>query len=121
MVGMASPKAIIMIAGQIEKISSDQFVERIVVNKVDALVKISSAWNGASQMVSRTLQGLAPQYTEVGFFSVDYEPESALSLTYRIETEPTILFFKKGTLVDKISGLAHRTIITHKIHQLINS
>lgn len=110
-----------MIAGEIEKISADEFMERIVVNKVDALVKISTAWNGASQMVSRTLQSLALQYTEVGFFTIDYEPESLLSVTYQVETEPTILFFKKGTLVDKISGLAHRTTISHKINQLINS
>lgn len=111
-----------MIAKTLEEITSDQFVDRILMKKADALVKVSSHWNGASQMLCHTLQTLASQYADkVDFFSLDYETESALSSTYRVDSVPTILFFKKGRLVDKLSGLTQRTIISHKINQLINS
>lgn len=122
MVGKGHSTTMTMETRNIEKISPDQFVNRIVVNKADALVKISTSWNGASQMVSHTLQDLARQYNgKLSFFCIEHDADSALSATYRIETVPTILFFKQGTLVDKLSGLTHRTILSNKILQLINA
>jgi thioredoxin 1 len=111
-----------MMVKTLEEINSDQFADRIVRKKADALVNISSHWNGASQMLGDTLQHLASQYSgQVEFFSMNYETISTLTDTYRVDSVPTILFFKKGALVDKLSGLAHRTIISNKINQLINS
>lgn len=111
-----------MIAKSLKEITVDQFADRIILKKADALVKISSDWNGASQILCHTLQALAPLYSgKVDFYSLNYNPESSMSDAYRVDSIPTILFFKKGTLVDKVSGLTHRTIISNKINQLINS
>ena len=111
-----------MIVKPIEKITADQFADRVVQKKADALVKISSDWNGASQILCHTLQALSQQYSgKVDFYSLNDYAESSMSDTYRVDSIPTLLFFKKGTLVDKLSGLTHRTIISNKIHQLINS
>jgi len=96
-------------------------MDRIIMKKADALVKVSTSWNGASQLLCHSLQRMAPLYSgRVDFFSLDYETESALSSTYRVDRVPTILFFKKGTLVDKLTGLTHRTVIANKINQLLN-
>jgi thioredoxin 1 len=111
-----------MTLATLEKISSDQFMDLIIIKKADALVKFSSASNGAGQILCSTLQSIAPQYSgKVDFFSMDSEKESSLSATYRVENRPTILFFKKGRLVDKLSGLTNRSILSSKINQLINS
>jgi thioredoxin 1 len=104
----------------VTKISSQEFIERIVLSKQDALVKVTSAWSGAGQLLGHAIQDLAAQYTKVNFFSIDYDAESALAATYRVEPIPTLLFFKKGTLVDKLSGLTHKSIISDKINQLVN-
>ncbi|HEX6893474.1 MAG TPA: thioredoxin domain-containing protein [Chryseolinea sp.] len=115
-------RGIVMIAKNLEQITSEQITDRIILRQADALVKITSHWNAASQMLSHTLQTLASQYSgKVAFFSLNYETEATLSDVYFVDSVPTILFFKKGTLVDKLSGLAHRTIIANKINQLINS
>ncbi len=104
----------------IQQITSDQFLSKVVTQKANALVKIGTAWNGANQMISQTLQDMAVQYgSQVDFFSIDYEPGSSFTLTYRVEDTPTILFFKEGTLVDKLSGLTQRAVISHKICQLV--
>jgi thioredoxin 1 len=104
-----------------KKIKSQDFIERIVLNKVDALVKIVPQWNAAGQLLSNTLHEMATVYQgKVDFFQLEYEEESAFTKTYRVEGVPTLLFFKKGTLVDKISGLIQRTIISTKLDQLVN-
>lgn len=105
-----------------EKITSDQFFHRIIATKADALVKISTDWSGSGQMLCHSLQDLAAQYTgKVDFFSVDHEAEKGLGDAFRIDTIPTLLFFKKGTLVDKLSGLTQKAIISDKLNQLVNS
>jgi len=52
---------------------------------------------------------------------MDYDPESTVVLTYRVDATPTILFFKEGTLVDKVSGLVLRASLSGKIARLTNS
>lgn len=105
-------------ATYVQQITSEQLT-KVITSKTNVLVKIGSTWNGASQIISQTLQDMALQYgNQVDFFSIDYEPESALVLAYQVDTTPTILFFKEGALIDKLCGLAHRAIISHKISQL---
>lgn len=105
-----------------KKISAEQFVERIVQSKANSLVKFTSAWNGSAQLLRNTLEDLALQYTgKVNFFLVDTEAEQALASAYRIEATPTLLFFKKGILADRLSGLAQKAIISNKIDQLVLS
>ena len=102
-----------------KKISSEQFVEKIVAGKLNALVKFTSAWNGSAHLLRHTLEDLASEYSDkVNFFLVDTEAEEQLAKTYRVNSTPTILFFKKGTLVDKLSGLAQRAVLLNKIEQL---
>ena len=103
-----------------KKITAEQFVERIVTSKTNSLVKFTSAWNGSAQLLRNTLEDLALQYKgRVNFFLVDTEAEEALASTYQVEATPTLLFFKKGTLVDRLSGLAQKATISNKIDQLV--
>jgi thioredoxin-like negative regulator of GroEL len=111
-----------MCAKSLQEITSYQFVDRILLKKADAVLQISRHRTGPSQLLSHNLHVMASQYShKVNFFSLNYEKEIALSHTYRADNAEAILFFKKGTLVDKLSGLTHRTIISNKIYQLINS
>ncbi len=105
-----------------KKIRSQDFIERIVLNKADALVKIVPQWNAAGQILSNTLHEMANLYEgKVDFFQLEYEEESAVAKTYRIEEVHTLLFFKKGTLVDKVSGLIQRSSISTKLQLLVNA
>ena len=106
----------------IQQITSEQFLDRIVVPQADALVKVSSIWSGAGQMLGHTLDELSHKYSEkLNFFCVDQELNRVIVTQYMVETTPTLLFFKKGTLVDKLAGLNHKNIIEEKINQIVNA
>ena len=102
-------------------INDEEFNDRIILNKTDALVKFSPHWNAAGHILSNLLNGLSKQYnSKIRFYSLDIKPDSSLCSTYRIGGTPTILFFKKGKLVDRLSGLVQKEIISEKLDQLIN-
>ncbi|MFZ6010637.1 MAG: thioredoxin family protein [Bacteroidota bacterium] len=105
----------------LQTIDDSGFIEQIILQKSDALVKFSSPWSWSGQLLDQTLMDLAGEYDgKVRFYAVDYDEHSALSATYRLEAVPTLLFFKKGSLVDRLSGLAHKEVIANKIDRLIN-
>lgn len=103
-----------------EQITSEQFMERIIEQKADALVKVSTSVNAASQLLCRTLQELSTHYSDrINFFQLDHEMNASLTASYLVDRLPTLLFFKNGTLVDRLSGLTHRSIISGKLNQLL--
>jgi thioredoxin 1 len=101
-------------------ISQAQVNYEIIESKVDAVVKLCSAFSGASQLLAYALAEFQNQYRGlVEFYQIDIDEDPALAEQYHIDLLPTLLFFKKGKLVDKISGLASRTMISSKIYNLI--
>jgi thioredoxin 1 len=101
-------------------ISQDQVNHQIIALKADAVVKLCSAFNGASQLLAYALAEFQHQYQgSVEFYQIDIDADPGLTDQYHIDLLPTLLFFKKGELVDKISGLTSRTMISSRIHGLI--
>lgn len=104
-----------------ESINSRQFQDRIVLTKADALVKISS-FSVDTNFLCSFLDRVAPLYQgKLKFFELDPVSDSGLCETYGVNNATAVLFFKKGTMVDKISGGTHRTILSTKIHRLFQS
>jgi thioredoxin 1 len=106
---------------EVKTISGQQLIDAVVESKANAVVKLFTEWSGASQLLGFALLDFANQYHgKVEFFQVDIDADPALSDHFRIDLLPTLLFFKDGKLVDKLSGLNQRKTISSKINQLIN-
>lgn len=104
-----------------KKVSRDEFIEKIVLDRSDSLVKFSSKWSGSAELLKHIIEDIATKYKDkLNFFHIDADVESDLSDIYHIEASPTLLFFRKGTLVDKLSGLVQKSVISNKIEQIIN-
>ena len=111
-----------MEAPLIQEISAEQFLDKVIVPQTDALIKVSTTWNGAGQMLHFTLYELSQKYSDkLNFYFINQDLNAEISIQYQVEAVPTLLFFKKGTLVDKLSGLNHRNAIEEKINKIVNS
>jgi thioredoxin 1 len=103
---------------QIDSISFDRDV---IQAKSNAVVKLCSSWNGSSQLMGYALATFASQYQHiVRFFEIDIDDQPEIAEIYHIELVPTLLFFREGKLVDMLSGLSPRSIISSKIEYLIS-
>lgn len=111
-----------MNSSRLLEITADQFLDRVVNPQANALVKVSTSWSGAGQMLCQTLDELAQKYSgKMNFFFVDHDNSEEINIKYMIDTVPTLLFFKRGMLVDKLAGLNHRNVIEEKINQIVNA
>lgn len=114
-------KGHIMNAKYFQPIDSGEFQNKIVLSKTDALVKVVDRSTN-TRMLNACLERIAHSYLgKLKFFELDPEVDQGLCITYGINTSTAVLFFKKGTLVDKVSGTIHRTTLSIKIHSLFHS
>ncbi len=102
------------------KVNRQEFIEKIVLGKSNSLVKFSSSWNGSGHLLKKMVEDIAQGYRgKFNFFLIDPEVEVDLSDIYHIESFPTLLFFNKGTLVDKLSGLMQKSAISKKLDEIL--
>jgi thioredoxin-like negative regulator of GroEL len=102
----------------LQKLTAEEFMEHVISKESNALVEVGAAWSGSSQMVLNTLTSLTEQQElPLHLYHIDSEVNPFIHKLYNIDALPALLFFRKGILVDKLSGLTSRTSITEKINQ----
>ena len=114
-------QAIMALTGHFIKINSEEFIHAVVLAEADAVVKVAAEWNAASHLMGFVFPDLITRFhQQVRFFQVDIDKDPEMKDTYRVDSLPTLLFFRKGTLVDKLCGLNHKEMITQKIEAFIS-
>ncbi len=102
-------------------VSKSNFRKEVIESMVVSLVQFKKQWNGASQIIEPVYNDLAKTYNGVvNFFTVDIEKESGLEKEYGILDIPTILFFKRGKIIDHVTGLTPKNILISKIENAIS-
>lgn len=95
--------------------------EEIIKNKEElVLVDFWAPWCGPCKIIGPFLDELSIQFENnliVAKVNVDENPE--LAAQFGIRNIPTILFFKKGEIVDKSVGVSNKANLENKINSLI--
>jgi len=90
-------------------VSDRTFQEEVLSHPVGVLVDCWAPWCGPCRMVAPVLDQLARDYegrVRIAKLNVDENPVTASR--FQIRSIPTLLFFKKGTLVHRVEGALPR-------------
>src|SRR5690349_9701964 len=103
--------------------SIDQVEFKRVIEDLDlSVVQFKAKWNGASQIASLIYEDLAKSYEEAArFYNIDIDEQTGLDDEYGVNGIPTILFFKRGEIVDCARGLTSKTELIEKIENALAS
>lgn len=84
-----------------------------------AVIHFYAEWAEQCGQINSVLDALSsqPDYTQVKFYKCPAEELSDVSLKYKIEAVPTVLYFRSGKEVDRVNG-ADASKITEKLKQL---
>lgn len=72
------------------------------------IVDFWASWCGPCRMIAPVLEELDSEVADVSVMKVNVDNEPELADRFAIEAIPTLLFFKKGELVKKKTGLYPR-------------
>ncbi len=81
---------------------------------IHGLVMVDSwaGWCSPCQAIAPALDELARAVdSRVVLLKVNVDESPALAARYGIRSIPTLLFFKEGTLADRVVGAAHKTVL----------
>ncbi|MDR3338999.1 MAG: thioredoxin [Candidatus Symbiothrix sp.] len=99
---------------------TDGSFNELIAGELPVVVDFWASWCGPCKMVGPIVDELAGEYEGrviVGKLNVDDNPNTPLE--YNIRSIPTILFFKKGELVDKHVGAAQKSLLDNKIKAIL--
>jgi thioredoxin 1 len=74
------------------------------INNGISLVKFAATWCAPCKMLSGTIKKIQPEFPDVRFSEVDIDDNPGLAKDYKIRSVPTLILFKDGEEISKISG-----------------
>lgn len=98
----------------------DQTLEEKIKTGAPLVVDFWAEWCGPCRMLSPIIEELSNDFqgkVTIGKLNVDEYSSSAG--TYGIRSIPTVLFFNRGELVEKFTGVAAKGVFEEKINELI--
>jgi thioredoxin-like negative regulator of GroEL len=103
-------------------ISKSEFRKEVISGNGLALVQFKKEWNGACQIIAPIYEELARSYKgQANFFTVDVEKEPGIERDFGVVEYPTILFFRRGEIIDHVAGLAPKNVMISKIENALST
>ncbi len=94
--------------------------EEVLKSDIPVMVDFWAPWCAPCRMVSPIVSELAEEYEgriKVGQLNTDEESEIAIE--YGIMSIPTLMFFKRGEVIDQIIGAVPKEYIIQKIEEVL--
>ncbi len=104
------------------KVDSASWEREVIQDSGLALVDFWAVWCGPCQMVAPIVEELAQEYAgRLKVFKLNTDENPDIAGRYRIMGIPTLMFFRKGQIVDQVVGAVGKSQLKSKIDQLLSS
>ena len=98
------------------------FKQEVVNSTGLTLVQFKIEWNGACQIISPSMKNWQnPIKDRLIFYTVDVEKETGIDREYGVMEYPTILFFRRGEVIDHVTGLTPKNVMISKIENALTT
>ncbi|WP_348723256.1 thioredoxin [Parabacteroides goldsteinii] len=85
------------------------------------LVDFFATWCGPCKVMSPTVEALGKELVgQARILKIDVDKNEAVANLYRIQSVPTLIIFKKGEIVWRISGVMEKGTLLEQIKKFID-
>ncbi len=101
-------------------VGDDDFERTVLGSRIPVLLDCWADWCGPCHMLAPTIDALARDYAgRVLVAKLDVDANPATADRFQIRSIPTLLVFKDGQLVDRVTGVQPRGAIDAKLQPLL--
>ncbi len=101
-------------------LTEDNFEREVLKSEQPVLVDFWADWCAPCHRIAPTIEELAQEFdgsATIAKLNVDEAPE--LARRYGIRSIPSLLFFRSGEAVDRISGVQPKRVLSQKLAELV--
>ncbi len=100
--------------------TDENFQSEVKQSDTPVLVDFGAEWCGPCRALAPIVEDLAKEYEgRVKFGTVDIDKAQGVAKDFGIMSVPTIIFFKAGEAVDKITGLQAKANLKKRIEAVL--
>lgn len=102
--------------------TDDNFDAEVASSEIPVLVDFGATWCGPCRMLAPIVEKLAGEFDgrmKIGAVDIDKARQTATK--FGIMQVPTLLFFKNGEVVDKITGLQPEAALRKRIETVLTA
>lgn len=92
-------------------INDENFELEVLNAKGKVLVDFFATWCGPCKIQARILDALGPDFDSVKICKCDVDEAGSIADRYSIQTIPTIMVFKDGEVLNRVSGVMQESAL----------
>lgn len=97
-------------------LSDENFKKEVLDSHLPVVVDFWAPWCGPCKMLGPVIEGLANEYEgRVKVTKINIDENSKVAAQYGIMSIPTIIFFKKGRVMEQAAGAINQRELRRKI------
>ena len=103
---------------EILKLSEESFQREVIQSEQPVLVDFAAVWCGPCKMLDPLVKQLADEWSgKVKVVKLDVDDNPQVTMDYQIMGVPTLILFKNGKPVERLSGYAPKDRLIKKFGQ----
>jgi len=106
---------------EISKVSQDNFQSEVLESSQPVLIDFTAVWCGPCKMLDPVVKQLANDWDgKVRVFKLDVDDNPDLAMNYQVMGVPTLMLFKDGQPVERVTGYQPKDRLEKKFTPHLN-
>ncbi|HEX2959720.1 MAG TPA: thioredoxin [Chitinispirillaceae bacterium] len=108
-----------MAGADIKEVTDQTFSSEVLSNKLPVVVDFWAEWCGPCKMLTPIIDELATELKgKVAVYKLDIDSNPQTAARYSINSIPTLLFIKNGSIIEQHTGLLAKAPLKNKISKV---
>jgi thioredoxin 1 len=106
---------------EISKVSQENFQSEVLESSQPVLIDFTAVWCGPCKMLDPVVTQLAKDWDgKVRIFKLDVDDNPDLAMNYQVMGVPTLMLFKNGQPVERVTGYQPKDRLEKKFSPHLN-